>query len=178
MLFFGRLRPAMADEPRNAPKGGVAKMNNIDRLLESTDSILLIDWPGEDCPRTMLRAGFSVFGQEPSGWLRYELKNYQLLKHPVATPPKHIDLVFCYRPVEELTEYVATAQKLTARIFWYQSGLVSASTEYLRGCWLLDDTRAKVRKMIEEAGLIYIDEVYIADAVRAMDICKPRQSSG
>jgi hypothetical protein len=31
--------------------------------------------------------------------------------------------------------------------------------------------------MVEDAGLIYIDEVYIGDAVRALDICKPRRPS-
>jgi len=152
-------------------------MNNIDRLLEQTDTVLLIDWPGEDCPRSMVRAGFTVFGQEPNGWLRYEVKDYQLQKHPLVAPPAHVDLVFCYRPVEELSEYVATAQKLAAKVFWYQSGLVGASTEYLRGCWLSDEARTKVRRMVEDAGLIYIDEVYIGDAVRALDICKPRPLS-
>jgi len=152
-------------------------MNSIDRLLEQTNQILLIDWPGEDCPRALLRAGFTVFGQEPGTWLRYELKHHQLLKHPLAETPSHADLVFCYRPVEELPEYLATAQKIGARVFWYQSGLVSASTEYLRGCWLSDEMRTKVRGMVEKAGLIYIDQVYIGDAVRAMDICKPRQAA-
>ena len=98
-------------------------MNNINRLLEQTDTVLLIDWPGEDCPRSIVRAGFTVFGQEPDGWLRYEVKHYQLQKHPLADPPAHVDLVFCYRPFEELPEYVATAQKLAAKVFWYHSGL-------------------------------------------------------
>jgi hypothetical protein len=150
-------------------------MNSIDRLLQEADQVLLIDWPGEDCPRALLRAGFGVFGQEPTGWLRYELKHYHLQKHALAAPPPRVDLVFCYRPVEELSEYLATAQRLSAKVFWYQSGLVSPSTEYLRGCWLSDDVRNKVRRMVEDAGLIYIDEVYIGDAVRAMDICKVRQ---
>ena len=151
-------------------------MKSIDRILERTESILLIDWPGEDCPRALLRAGFSVFGQEPNGWLRYELKHYQLHKHPLSEPPMHLDLVFCYRPIEELSEYVKTAQKLSAKAFWYQSGLVSASTEYARGCWLSDEARAKVRAMVESAGLTYVDEVYIGDAVRTLDICKVRAS--
>ena len=150
-------------------------MNSIDRLLEETDRVLLIDWPGEDCPRSMLRAGFTVFGQEPTGWLRYELKHRQLHKHTVATPPTQVDLVFCYRPVEELPEYVATARTLGAKVFWYQSGLASATTEYLRGCWLSEATRVKVRRMVEDAKIVYIDEVYIGDAVRAMGICKLRQ---
>jgi hypothetical protein len=152
-------------------------VNNIDRLLEATYRVLLIDWPGEDCPRTLLRAGFSVFGQEPSGWLRYEVKHYQLHKHQLGVPPSPVDLVFCYRPFEELPEHVATAQKLAAKVFWYQSGLVSATTEYLRGCWLPDETRTRARQMVEDAGLIYIDEVYIGDAIRALDICKSRESS-
>ena len=151
-------------------------MKSIDRILEQTESILLIDWPGEDCPRALLRAGFSVFGQEPSGWLKYELKHYQLHKHPLSEPPKHLDLVYCYRPIEELSEYLKTAQKLSAEVFWYQSGLVSASTEYARGCWLSDEARAKVRTMVESAGLTYIDEVYIGDAVRTLDICKVHPS--
>ena len=156
-----------------APK----RVNNIDRLLEQTDTVLLIDWPGEDCPRSIVRAGFAVFGQEPNGWIRYEVRHYQLQKHPLTAPPAHVDLVFCYRPAEELPEYLATAQKLAAKVFWYHSGLVSASTEYLRGCWLSDEARIKVRRMVEDAGLIYIDEVYIGDAVRALDICKPRRPS-
>lgn len=150
-------------------------MNSIDRLLEETDQVLLIDWPGEDSPRSMLRAGFTVFGQEPGGWLRYEIKHRQLQKHPIATPPAHVDLVYYYRPVEELPEYLSTARKLGAKTFWYQSGLASATTEYLRGCWLSAEMRTKVRRMVEDAGLIYIDEIYIGDAVRAMDICKLRQ---
>ena len=151
-------------------------MNSIDRLLEQTNQILLIDWPGEDCPRALLRAGFTVFGQEPGTWLRYELKHHQLRKHPLLGPQSHADLVFCYRPVEELPEYLAIAQKVGARVFWYQSGLASASTEYSRGCWLSDEARAKVRALVDSAGLAYIDEAYIGDAVRTLDIWKVRTS--
>jgi len=31
--------------------------------------------------------------------------------------------------------------------------------------------------MVRDAGLIYIDEAYIGDAIRALDICKSRESS-
>jgi predicted CoA-binding protein len=150
-------------------------MNNIGRILEEANSVLLIDW-NIDVPITLLRAGFAVFGQEPTGWLRYQLQESQLEKHPLASPPERADLVFCYRPVEELADYIATAKKLGAKVFWYQSGLVNPSMEYARGCWLSDDARAKVRRMAEDAGLICVDEIYVADAVRALDICKPRQT--
>ena len=32
----------------------------------------------------------------------------------------------------------------------------------------------KARRLVEKVGLVYVDEVYIADAVEALDICKPR----
>src|SRR5262245_38731189 len=92
-------------------------MNSIERLLEEADEVLLIDWPGEDCPRSMLRAGFTGFGQEPSGWLRYELNHRQLQKHSMASPPAHADLVFCYRPVEELPDYWKPHGSLVPRFF-------------------------------------------------------------
>ena len=102
--------------------------------------------------------------RKPNVWLKYEVEDYQLRKHQLPAPPEHVDLVFCYRPVEELPEYIATARKLAATVFWYHSGLASASTEYLRGCWLSDEVRARVENALERRRLIlenrYLQQSY------------------
>jgi hypothetical protein len=149
-------------------------MKSIDRILEQTNSMLLIDWPGEHCPCTLLRAGYVVFGHDPQGYARYELHARKLVTYRLSDAPRQVDLAFCYRPLDELSECVATAQKVGAKVFWYQSGFAGPSTEYCRGVWLPDDMREKARRLVEKVGLVYVDEVYIADAVEALDICKPR----
>ena len=45
---------------------------------------------------------------------------------------------------------------------------------------IFEEIREVIRALgaqAEDAGIIYIDEVYIGDAVRALDICKPRRPS-
>jgi hypothetical protein len=75
-----------------------------------------------------------------------------------------------------LPEYVATARRMGAKVFWWQSGLAGPTVEYHRGVWQSEEVREKARRLVERVGLTYIDEVYIGDAVEAADICKQRSS--
>jgi hypothetical protein len=50
---------------------------------------------------------------------------------------------------------------------WVQSGLSAAGDKDPQGCWLPADEAAGARALVEAAGLAYVDQPYIAGAVRA-----------
>jgi hypothetical protein len=78
-----------------------------------------------------------------------------------------VDLVYCHRPLGELPGIVALAGRLSARAFWWQSGLTSGGGKDPSGCWVSPEESRQARELAAAAGLAYIDDVYIADAVRA-----------
>jgi hypothetical protein len=51
--------------------------------------------------------------------------------------------------------------------------MASAGTKDPQGCWVAEDESHQARRMVEEAGLAYVDDVYIADVVRRLDIRRP-----
>ena len=122
-------------------------------LLESTRSILLIDYPGRVVPEGLARAGFEVLTHEGPGELEYgsyAVEGDEVVQGPRGPAPEHADLVFSHRPVDELPAIVEEAARIGARAVWV--------TEEAAG--------EEARSIVEAAGLAYVGEPpAILDAV-------------
>ncbi|MGH2348557.1 MAG: CoA-binding protein [bacterium] len=130
--------------------------------------MLLVDWPSRDVPDTLARAGFRVFAQEgPERYVAYELSGGEVHPRAVAGPPESVDLVYAYRPLDELPDVVALARSLRATAIWVQSGRDAGGAKDLQGCWLSPDEIQRARRIVGDAGLAFISEPYIADVARA-----------
>jgi predicted CoA-binding protein len=150
-------------------------VTDAEQLLESANSVLLVDWPSRDVPDTLARAGYEVVvkgGPEPADYSAYELVAGEVVARRVGHPPTHVDLLYCHRPLGELPGIVAIASGAGAVAVWLQSGLARDGVEDPAGCWLPEDTSREARNLVESAGLRYVDATYIADAVRRLGIRK------
>jgi hypothetical protein len=136
-------------------------------LLGGTKTVLLIDWPSRDVPDTLARGGFTVVSSDgPEEYNAYELKGNEVRVRAAGEPPKRADLVYTHRPIDELPDIIEAAKAAGAKAVWIQSGLDETGAKDPRGCWLPDAESVKARGRVEEAGLVYIESPYIADAVR------------
>src|SRR5215472_2465322 len=113
------------------------------QILNASQTILLVDWKGTVVPRTLLEAGFKVYGSSPAGYTRAalmaDLKNAPpddaaaifapeqddesgyLVFHRLPGPPANVDIVHVYRPTAELPGIIeAQAVKLKANAVWLQ----------------------------------------------------------
>lgn len=136
-------------------------------ILQTSQSILLIDWPSKDVPETLVLAGFEVFvkgGPAPDNYSAYAVESGKVVARYLGRPPAHVDLVYSYRPLSELPEILALAAKLQAKTLWTQSGLSAAGTNDVKGCWLPHNELQSARSLVQAAGLTHITEPYIADA--------------
>ncbi|HEV2240314.1 MAG TPA: CoA-binding protein [Streptosporangiaceae bacterium] len=146
-----------------------------DEILQNAGSVLLVDWPSRDVPETLVRAGYQVFvkgGPGPDDYTAEELRGEEVLSRPLGRPPEHADLVYSYRPIEELPDVNAIARQVGATAVWHQSGKDSAGADDPRGCSLTWTDSQVARAIVESAGLTYIEGPYIADTVRRLDIHK------
>jgi len=143
-------------------------MTDVAKLLAGTKSVLLIDWPSRDVPDTLARGGFTVVSNDgPDEHNSYEVEGSEVRVREVGKLPKHADLVYTHRPIDELPEIVDTAKAVGANAVRIQSGRDPTGAKDPRGCWLPPEESAKARAIVEGAGLTYIEAPYIADAVRA-----------
>jgi hypothetical protein len=150
-------------------------MVDLRALLEAAQTIELVDWPHQDVPATLFRAGYTVVGHEPSSLMSYVVAaepleasigrsfpladGSYLQSVPIAALPERVDIVNTYRPAEEQPDIVHTAIALGARTFWVQPG---------------ETTSQDARQIATAAGLAFVDGVCIADTVRELGIAKPR----
>lgn len=118
-------------------------MARAHEILSATRSVLIVDWPSRDVPDTLSDAGYEVTTKGGPGPLP-------------DSAPKSFDLVYAHRPFEELGGIVSLATEHGAKALWLQTDLT-------------EDQSAEARRMVEEAGLAYIDDVYIADAIRRLN---------
>jgi predicted CoA-binding protein len=144
-------------------------MPDAKRILEAAKSVLVVDWPLRDVPETLARAGYTTVehgGPEPDNYSVYEVRAGEVVTRRVGRAPDHADLVYTHRPVDELAEIVSFAEAIGATAVWFQSGLAKDGTPDKKGCWLPDAESQRAREIVESAGMSYIQEPYIADAVR------------
>jgi hypothetical protein len=137
------------------------------KLLSGAKTVLLIDWPSRDVPDTLARGGFTVVSSDgPDEYNAYEVEGDSVRVRAVGQPPKRADLVYTHRPIDELPDIIDAAKAAGAKAVWIQSGLDKNGAKDPRGCWIPDAKSAKAREIVENAGLVYIESPYIADAVR------------
>ena len=150
-------------------------MTEADQILEAAETVLVIDWPTTDVPETFARAGFSVFvkgGPGPDTYAAYELPDGDQVGAKAGGLPAHADLVYAHRPIEELPGIVALALEVGAKAVWIQSGLASDGTRDPKGCWMPIDRSREARRVVEAAGLAYVERPYVADAIRQVGLEK------
>jgi predicted CoA-binding protein len=145
-------------------------VGDVAAILESAHTVLVVDWPSRDVPDTLASAGYGVIvsgGPEPDNYSVYEARDGEVVVRFVGHAPYQVDLVYVHRPLAELAGLVPAAVGLGATALWWQSGRSPDGERDPRGCWVAVEDSAAARRMVEDAGLQYVDDVYIADAVRA-----------
>lgn len=145
-------------------------MTDADSILAGARSFLLIDWPTRDVPDTLARAGYEVVvhgGPGPEDYTAYEVAGGEVVERRVGAPPAHADVVWTFRPLDELPEAVEAAVGCGAGVVWVHSGLGEGGVADPEGCWLPADDAAAAKAVVEAAGLAYLDRPYVAGAVRS-----------
>ena len=148
-------------------------MTDTDTILRTARSVLVVDWPTKDLPEKLVRAGYAVFvksGPGPDDFVAYEIADDGSIRRDRIGRPERVDLVHVYRPVEELPGFVDLAVSLGASTVWLLSGLAEGGARDPQGCWLPPERSAEARRMVEAAGLAYIERPTIVEAVRAAGI--------
>ena len=145
-------------------------MNDPLQILKMSKNILLVDWPNPGLPRVLLQAGFAVYCFSPNKYTKAEIipdapvdiniKNIfppdkegdgYLVFRPLPEKPASIDIVYVYRPEEELPEIIAEhVLPLGAKSLWLDPPGMSEAA----------------RRIIAESGLILIDNVFIAETTK------------
>ena len=150
----------------------MSKMSSsaADEILRASKSVLVIDFPSRDVPESLARAGLAVTvhgGPEPDNYAIFELcHGGQVNPHRTGRPPESADLVYTHRPLGELGGIIAQARALGARALWLQSGRRPGGDLDPTGTWLPEEDSQAARRLVEAAGLIYIDDVYICTAAQ------------
>ena len=163
----------MTDIPSPRAAGApeaLAALEAVARILAEMRNVLVIDWPSRDVPASLAFGGFTVFvkgGPGPADYAAWELDAGEPVSRPLGREPDRVDLVYCHRPFGELPGIIALAGRLGARALWWQTGLASGGGKDATGCWATPEQSRQARGLAAAAGLAYIDNVYIADAVRA-----------
>ncbi|MEJ0080551.1 MAG: CoA-binding protein [Puia sp.] len=123
-------------------------MEDFERIPEKICTILLVDWPNPDIPRSLVLAGFTVFSYSPDGYNQVLTEMTQTGKRPlvhfkpVDHPLNSVDLVTIYRPPEEHAAIIRDhVLPLGAKTIWLQTPVESAET----------------RKIAHEQGLNFIE---------------------
>ena len=148
-------------------------MGDAGQVLDTARTVVVIDWPTKDVPEALARAGYTVLvkgGPEPDNYSAYEVLGSEVVSRRTGAAPAAADLVYSYRPIEDLPGIVALAQRLGARAVWVQSGVASDGTKAPNGCWMDQAASRAAREIVESAGLAYIEAPYIADEVRSRGI--------
>jgi predicted CoA-binding protein len=109
-------------------------------VLRQAHTVLVIDWPTREVPDSLREAGYEVV-----------IKGGADAEVPVDA----VDLVYAYRPLDELEGIVSTAEELGASAVWREPADDA-------------DESSRAREIVEDAGLEYVDEVSIVDAVRGL----------
>jgi predicted CoA-binding protein len=105
--------------------------NNPGLILSHAKSILLVDWPNPGLPRTLLKAGYKVFGYSPGNYSSISLESGsgELIFAKLPDGPGHVDIVNVFRPEDEHAAIIAThVFPLKAKALWLHPPVISAKT--------------------------------------------------
>ena len=101
-------------------------------VLEGVTTVLLVDWPEKAVPEAWVRAGYETHsheGPEPDEYYVYEIDGDEVAMTKTGRAPDRIDLVYTYRPADELPEIVDFAKGHGAR--WIFSGRFEAKDPHV-----------------------------------------------
>ena len=144
-------------------------MTHAASVLATAGSFLLVDWPTRAVPDALALAGYEVIshgGPGPEDYFAYEVVDGEVVERRVGQRPAQADVVWTFRPLDELPGIVDAAQAVGARVVWVHSGLAEDGGKDPEGCWLPAEAAAGARALVEAAGLEYLDRPYVAAAVR------------
>jgi|1185.fasta_scaffold40138_3 predicted CoA-binding protein len=119
--------------------------------LRDAKTVLLIDFPSREVPDSLARAGYEVVvqgGPKPEDYFGFTAEGDHVSERRLGLAPEHADIVYVYRPAEELAEIVEKARQIRATVVWCESGSDVA------------------RRIVEDAGFVYVDSPSIVEAVR------------
>src|SRR5579872_3097791 len=99
-------------------------------ILKSAKTILLVDWPNPDVPKSLLKAGFTVLGYSPDRYSAIEqADNGELVFRRLDEQPTSVDIVNVYRPEAEHTAIINDrVLPLKAKVLWLHPPVMSAKT--------------------------------------------------
>ena len=139
-------------------------------LLRQAKTILLIDWPSRDVPDTLAQLDLTVISDagRGRGYIAHVMDGETVALRKIDKLPARFDIVYAHRPIDELPSIIKRALELKSSTIWLQSGRDSTGARDPKGCWLTPADSQKARKLVESAGLIYVEDAYIADAARAL----------
>ena len=133
-------------------------MTEVSRALAETKTVVLVDWPSREVPDTLARRGFTVIANEgPETYTAYEAHAGDVRTRSVNGLPQSAELVYAYRPIDELPDIVQTATAVGATVVWLDSASDLAPADV-----------ARARELVEEAGFVCVTEPSILDAARAL----------
>jgi len=145
--------------------------DDLRRIVADAGTIELVDWPHQDVPAALHRAGYEVLGHEPDGYKRYEI-----VPEPPIDPgegrafpladgtfllgravedielPDAISIVVVFRPPDEQPALLQHAVDVGARVLWIHPGI---------------ETAEGLEEQADEAGLFFVEHVSILDLVEA-----------
>lgn len=127
-----------------------------EEILRAAKTVLVVDWPSREVPDTLVRAGYDVVvrgGPAPDDYSTYLFDGEEVVVQRTDRPLDRADLVYSYRPLDELPEIVEQAQNFGAHAVWVQ---------------LPPEESKRARVIVETAGLAFVDGPYLPDAVRAL----------
>lgn len=147
-------------------------MTQARQILEEASTVLVVGCPSAEIPDTLVRAGFGVIVKTAeTKYVAHELAGDEITEHPVEIPAK-LDLVYVHSSMQDLRGIVMIARTLGAKAVWFQSGRAEGGASDPKGTWLPEDEALQARQTVEASGMAYIDDGYIADAVREYAIKK------
>ncbi|MDH3682855.1 MAG: CoA-binding protein [Acidimicrobiia bacterium] len=113
-----------------------------EELLRRASAILLVDWPSREVPDSLALAGYDVVasvGPGPEDYSDYVVEGGEVVSRHVGRPPERVEIVYAFRPVEELPAIVALAESVGAETVW---------------CEARSD---QARRIVDASGLTYVD---------------------
>jgi len=142
------------------------------QVLKMSKTILLVDWPNPALPRILVESGFDVYCYSPDQYSRAEIMPYAPLNIDaknifkpgkeedgclvfvrLAGRPPSVDIVYVYRPEEELPRIITEhALPLEAKSIWIDPLSTSAITH----------------KIVAAAGLNFINNAFILETLKKL----------
>lgn len=102
-------------------------------ILKNAKTILLVDWPDPDVPRSLINAGFTVFGYSPDKYTAISLGgDGKLAYSDLSGKPASVDIVNVFRPEAEHASIIGQhVLPLKAKVLWLHPPVMSANTAAL-----------------------------------------------